>query len=276
MKDIYPTRKSDNGYFIERSEPVVYTDSLLYQSYERMGYIHIKDFFSIDSIQSCLHSKAEGFVTKEPLEGSVIRTHTGVHKFNPYDLLAKDEDLLQLVKGILGDKLYIHQSRINYKTALTGSGWIWHSDFETWHAQDGMPSMRCLSAMIPLTENTECNGSLMVIPGSHLHFYSCKKEAEVSAEENFAYQKEGVPPNDAIMEFFKRSSDKIDMVKCNPGDLVLFDCNLMHVSTQNLTSKPRTNLFFVYNHISNKLVEPFSASKPRPEEMGSRINIEIL
>ena len=199
-----------------------------------------------------------------------------MHHVEPFRFLSSYAPLVELVTEILGPQIYIHQSRLNFKEGLTGSGWAWHSDFETWHAQDGMPGTRCLSAMIPLTENNECNGSLMVIPGSHKHFYSCKKEEERSAEENFAYQKEGVPPNEAIMKFFELSNGEIEMIKCSPGDLVIFDCNTIHVSTQNLTSKPRTNLFFVYNHISNKLVEPFSASKPRPEEMGSRINLEVL
>ena len=36
---------------------------------------------------------------------------------------------------------------------FTGSGFSWHSDFETWHAEDGMPSIRTVSCSIPLMEN---------------------------------------------------------------------------------------------------------------------------
>ncbi len=42
---------------------------------------------------------------------------------------------------------------------FTGSGFYWHSDFETWHAEDGMPSMRAVSCSIALTENFAYNGA---------------------------------------------------------------------------------------------------------------------
>jgi len=154
---------------------------------------------------------------------------------------------------------------------LVGTGWYWHSEFETWHAQDGMPDMRCLSAMIPLTRNTECNGSLMVLPKSHLYFWSSKKsEKEYSAEENYSDQKEGVPDNDAILKLFKLTNSDVKMIKCNPTDLVLFDCNLMHVSTQNLSKSDRANLFIVFNSIENKLQDAFSYNFNRPNELGNR------
>lgn len=48
------------------------------------------------------------------------------------------------------------------------------------------------------------------------------------------------------------------------GTLILFDCNTIHGSNGNITPDPRSNAFFVYNAVSNRLQEPFSAEKPRP------------
>jgi ectoine hydroxylase len=275
MTDNYPTRKEATGRFIIRKEPTSY--SQYFPLYNQYGYGLLKGYFSKREIEECQLSchSAKGLVTNEPGQ-QVIRSVTGVHLNEPFKSLATHDSLVSLIRRMLGSEIYIHQSRINYKEAISGSGWAWHSDFETWHAQDGMPTMRCLTAMIPLTENTNCNGSLMVIPKSHELFYACKKEEEVSAEDNFAYQKEGVPDRAAILKFFEHSNDSIDMITCSPGDLFLFDCNTIHVSTQNLSSKPRTNLFFVYNSIENKLVDPFTASKPRPEEMGTRETLEVI
>ncbi|MES8739290.1 phytanoyl-CoA dioxygenase family protein, partial [Cutibacterium acnes] len=72
--------------------------------------------------------------------------------------------------------LLIHQSRINLKNGFNGKEFYWHSDFETWHVEDGMPNMRAVSCSITLTDNTVYNGSLMVIPGSHKYFVSCVGE----------------------------------------------------------------------------------------------------
>ncbi len=258
MKDIYPTRKTSKGRFIKRSCPVSFNND--YRAYIDDGYMVIKNFFSAELIGKLKSHSYTGMTTKEP-ESDTVRAVSGFHHDMP---LIESDALIELVSNILGSGFYVHQSRINYKKSLSGSGWSWHSDFETWHSQDGMPLMRCLTAMIPLTENTECNGSLMVIPGSHETFISCPKGKNSGAENEFADQKEGIPADDDIRGLFGLYGKDVVMIKCSPGDLVLFDCNLMHVSTANLSSKDRTNMFMVYNSIENLLINP-----SRPEELGA-------
>lgn len=282
MIDYYPTRKSNKGYFVDRREIVAYhkpkcITKNLFEKYCQDGFLIIKDFFHPIEIQECEHGadSVQGLITSDPAI-KAIRSRTGIHNQDPFKMVASNPMLLEMMQSLLGSDIYIHQSRINYKAGIGASGWAWHSDFETWHAQDGMKEMRCITAMIPLTENTECNGSLMVIPKSHELFYCCKKEPERSAEEQFAEQIEGVPPVEAISKFFERSKGEIVMIKCRPGDLVIFDCNLIHVSTSNMTPHDRTNLFFVYNSVENQLVEPFAASGYRPMEMGTRGEIKAL
>ena len=78
-----------------------------------------------------------------------------------------------MAEQLLGSRVYVHQSRINYKSGFDGKEFYWHSDFETWHAEDGLPRMRAVSASIALSDNTPLNGPLMLIPGSHRHFVAC-------------------------------------------------------------------------------------------------------
>lgn len=277
--DNYPTRLHNEGKFLKRKEPVAYDRPLFfshnqYYSYLRDGFLIIRDFFYDVDIWHCLNASTSvnGFITPEP-KLKAVRAKTGIHDQEPFKSVIENEKLLMIARSLLGSAVYIHQSRINYKSGLNSNGWYWHSDFETWHAQDGMPSMRCVSAMIPLTDNTECNGSLMLVPGSHKMFYSCKKEAQVSAEENFADQKEGVPDEKALKKFLK--NDPV-MAITKPGDLILFDCNTIHVSNPNMTNSPRTNLFAVYNSVENKLERPFSTNKHRPESMGTTKISKVL
>lgn len=259
----YPTRIDDKSRFLRRQELVSY--DLTIREYIENGFMIIRDFFNKDAIKNCLQYTGEkiGFDVKEP-KGSEIRSKTGIHNNFPFKSLIENERLIKIVSGILGGGYYIHQSRINYKKAFSGSGWSWHSDFETWHSQDGMPEMRCVSAMIPLTENNQCNGSLMVVPKSHHYFWGSPMGKNTGAENEFADQKEGVPDTIALKRFFKNSKGEIILLTCSPGDLILFDCNLLHVSNPNLTSKDRTNLFFVFNSIENQLINP-----KRPEEFGA-------
>jgi hypothetical protein len=43
-------------------------------------------------------------------------------------------------RQLLGSDVYVHQSRVNFKPGFNGQDFYWHSDFETWHAEDGMPA----------------------------------------------------------------------------------------------------------------------------------------
>lgn len=66
--------------------------------------------------------------------------------------------------------MYVHQSRINFTSGFGGAEFDRHSDFETWHARDGMPRPRAVGISLVLTENYAFNGPLMVMPGSHETF----------------------------------------------------------------------------------------------------------
>ena len=170
----------------------------------------------------------------------------------------------------------MHQSRINYKAGKDANGWNWHSDFETWHAKDGMPDMDCFTALIAVDDNTIENGCIMFIPKSHTKFISCPSVGEVKPEDEFSEQKEGVPSNEIIDSVCKMLGTSVIPVECKAGDLILFDCNLLHSSGANTTDGKRTNLYFVFNSVANSLQVPFSGSEHRPEEMGAIINATIL
>ena len=93
-----------------------------------------------------------------------------------FSRLTRDPRILGIVRQLLGSEVYIHQSRINDKIGFESAGFDWHSDFETWHAEDGMPAMRAVSVSLMLTDNNEFNGPLMLIPGSHHMFVPCVGE----------------------------------------------------------------------------------------------------
>ena len=58
-----------------------------------------------------------------------------------------------------------------------------------------------------------------------------------------------------------------------PGSVIVFDSNVMHGSNGNITPFPRSNVFFVYNAISNQVLNPFGNHPPRPEAICSRKKI---
>ncbi|HEX6201052.1 MAG TPA: phytanoyl-CoA dioxygenase family protein, partial [Thermoanaerobaculia bacterium] len=181
-----------------------------------------------------------------------------------------------IARQILADDVYVHQSRVNLKPGLRGNEFYWHSDFETWHVEDGMPRMRAVSCSIALTPNYEFNGPLMLVPGSHQYFLSTVGETpEEHYKESLQKQEIGVPDAEGLEKLIELGGG-IEVPKGPAGSVTMFECNTMHGSASNITPFARTNLFVVYNSVDNRLVEPFSGQKPRPEYLGERETVEPL
>lgn len=292
-QDIYPSRRSNEPAILRRQDPVIYSRGtpprpLTYrdvQSYEQNGFLQLKELFSpreVDALTRELNRltskdairKAEETVT-EPDSGAV-RSIFCVHALSEvFDRLSRDPRLLNVARHLLGDDVYIHQSRVNLKPGFSGKEFYWHSDFETWHVEDGMPRMRAVSASIALTENTILNGPLMLIPGSHRHYISCIGETPKGHYlQSLKRQELGVPDQDSLE--FLASESEIVAPTGPAGSVLFFECNTMHGSNSNITPLPRSNAFFVYNAMSNRVVEPFSGMAPRPEFIATRERIEAL
>ncbi|MFN3579937.1 MAG: ectoine hydroxylase [Pseudomonas sp.] len=293
--DLYPTRLTEQHAPISRRDPVVHArnqhrwsgplDEVALSRYERDGYLWFEGFFSQESMQPFFDELMEMAqdeqllaseqVISDPASGA-IRSVFGMHELSErFSALTRDPRILGMVRQLLGSEVYIHQSRINDKFGFQGSGFDWHSDFETWHAEDGMPRMRAVSASLMLTDNNEFNGPLMLIPGSHQHFVPCLgKTPEANWKSSLKRQQFGVPSKEVLAGMAERGG--IQAPKGPAGSLLLFECNVLHASNGNMSPWPRSNLFFVYNSVDNKLGKPYAAQQQRPEHLAARRNTQAL
>ncbi|MCQ6562817.1 ectoine hydroxylase [Paenibacillus mendelii] len=287
MIDQYPTRKLAYPTITERKDPVVYNHNLNQNEidlshlayYEENGFLFLDHFFAADEVeqfkfetQRLLSASRTAKIPEVILEpgGDEVRSVFAVHESNRFfQDLAAHPRLQAVIKQIIGSEVYVHQSRVNFKPGFTGKEFYWHSDFETWHAEDGMPRMRALSCSIALEDNTLFNGALMVIPGSHRVFVSCVGQTPDDHYKNSLRRQEyGVPDQESLTTLVNQSG--IEMPVGKAGSVLLFDCNLIHGSNSNISPFPRSNAFFVFNSVDNRLQNPFSASKPRPHFIASR------
>ncbi|MBY4677378.1 ectoine hydroxylase [Marinobacterium arenosum] len=291
--DAYPSRGGRQPALAERKDPVVYStnalecpiDYALVEQYERQGFLILENVFSereVAAFQQELGSlleddgvKASEHSITEPGSGD-IRSIFMVHETSlVFKKLAADPRLAGLARYLLNDQVYVHQSRLNYKPGFAGKEFYWHSDFETWHIEDGMPRMRALSISITLTENFDCNGPLMLVPGSHKSYAVCEGETPADHYKSSLKKQEcGVPSNDCLSQLVEAGG--IETATGKPGSIIVFDCNTMHGSNGNITPFPRSNAFFVYNALSNRVVEPFCDQPPRPEYICSRERIQPI
>lgn len=295
LKDKYPSRSGQDARLDARLDPVVYAlepalllpyvtaDQL--SQYERDGYLILPDVFTEDEVK-CFQVELERLLKSEEIQGSdevitepgsgEIRSIFRVHSISPvFKKLAADMRLVKIAQGVLNDDIYIHQSRLNYKPGFRGKDFYWHSDFETWHVEDGMPGMRALSMSITLTENTPHNGPLLLIPGSHKSYAVCTGHTPDNHFKASLKKQEYGVPDDALLGRLVSQGGIVSAV-AKPGSVVIFDCNTMHGSNSNITPDPRSNAFFVYNAMSNRVTEPFCEQAPRPEYICTRQHIERL
>lgn len=290
--DFYPSRQGSE-HCIERQDPTVYSpkdktapvSETQIKHYSEQGFMVLDGLFSETEVHEfqkeleLLHCndsvKESGETITEPESGD-LRSIFRVHESSPvFSALASDSRLVELARYILNDEVYIHQSRLNYKPGFRGKEFYWHSDFETWHVEDGMPRMRALSMSITLTENFEYNGPLMLIPGSHHQYAACSGDTpDNHYQASLKKQEYGVPSDNQLKDMV--TTGGIVTLKTKPGSVIVFDCNTMHGSNGNISPATRANVFFVYNAISNKVVSPFCSQPPRPEYICSRRQIKSL
>lgn len=292
--DGYPSRVASEPSISPRHDPVVHPapdavrDAITRPAqleYERDGYVVLEDVFTPEET-AAMRAELEALGERDEVRDDprtvlepnddTVRSIFEVHRLS--DLFARvlsDARLVDPARRLLGDAVYVHQSRVNFKPALHGKEFFWHSDFETWHIEDGMPRMRAMSCSIALTDNTEFNGPLMVIPGSHHWYVACVGETpERHYEQSLRRQEYGTPDGDSLRWLVDQGG--IAAPKVRAGSVVLFECNMMHASGVNLSPYPRSNVFVVYNSVDNALVAPYGVDEPRPSYIANRDPTPII
>ena len=202
-------------------------------------------------------------------DGSTVRSVYGLHRSVPELAdLARTPALLSAARQLLGDDVYVHQSKINLKAAFGGDQWEWHQDYIYWLHGDGIRKPDLLNVAIFLDEVTEFNGPLTFIPGSHTEGVLSGEFAEgmplgyedapawvatLTADEKFQVRPE------VIADLACRNG--LRAPKGPAGSVLVFDPNILHSSGPNISPFRRAMLMFVYNAVGNA---PHPVPNPRP------------
>lgn len=288
----YPSRLPAGSVelLLPRDVPVVWSDEstrdhgaldpAALAHFDRHGFVSLPSFFDVEEVRA-LQAELDAQLAwaashpddprlvREP-DADALRSIFAVHQTSAtFEAISRDPRLLAIARQLLDDDVYLHQTRLNLKPGFDGKEFWWHSDFETWHHEDGMPTMRCFSCVIALSDVTPHNGPVLFLPGSHRTFVGCVGETpDDNHQTSLRRQTIGVPSREAITAL----SQKHGLVgPTGPaGTVVLFDCNLLHASNGNVTPDPRHHLFFVYCAMDNRVVDPPSGRRPRPTYVATR------
>ena len=225
--------------------------------FERDGYLFFPGLFTPDETRTLtdavpeLYSRQEDYNVREKGTNSV-RTNFAAHMYSaPFARLGRHPRMIEPVEDLLGEKLYMHQFKINGKMAFEGDVWQWHQDYGTWKNDDLMPTERAMNIAIFLDEVNEFNGPLMFIPGSH-------KKGVVDARHDLTTTSYPLwtVDNALITQLVNRaggSKGGIVSPKGPAGSMILFHSCLVHASTSNLSPFNRVAVYLSLCAVSNHI-----------------------
>lgn len=100
----------------------------------------------------------------EAPEGTIYGAHLSEPAFRK---LAAHPRLIGVARELLGEDVYVHQSRLISRFAEAGTDVAWRRDFASWSAVDGIKAPRQVTAAIVLGETDPSEPVLHVGSGSH-------------------------------------------------------------------------------------------------------------
>jgi ectoine hydroxylase len=222
------------------------------QQFDREGYLFFASLFSREEIQ-VLNDEVPALYAQHRPEnvreksGDAVRTNFAAHLYSyPFAKLARHPRMVEPIRQLFGEDVYMHQFKINGKAAFDGDVWQWHQDYGTWRADDQMPEARAMNVAIFLDDVNEFNGPLMFIPGSHkLGVLDADHDTSTTSYPLWVINHE------SITKLVERGG--IVAPKGPAGSMILFHGCLVHASSSNLSPWNRVSVYLSLCAISNHI-----------------------
>jgi ectoine hydroxylase len=251
-------------------------ETALVEQYRRDGFLLLPPEFLTGDVLGAVAALMPEMLSDEgprrilERDNVTVRSVYGVHQtFPEIRDIARQPAVLGVVRQLLDDDVYIHQSKINIKAPLAGDQWEWHQDYIYWLENDGIRKPDLVNVSVFLDDVTEFNGPLTFVPGSHDRGVLSATLADgmplgyedapewvgtLTAEEKFKV-------SGTVLEEMARSNGMVSP-KGPAGSVLFFNPNLLHASSPNLSPFRRAMLIFVYNSVRNA---PVGVTQPRPD-----------
>jgi len=220
--------------------------------FDRDGYLFFLSLFTPDEIARLVAEVPAIFDEHRPENvrekgSNAVRTSFAAHMYSePFARLARHPRMIEPVKQLYGEDVYMHQFKINGKMAFDGDVWQWHQDYGTWTNDDQMPEARAMNVAIFLDEVNEFNGPLMFIPGSHkLGVLEAGHDTTTTSYPLWTIDHE------TIGRLVARGG--LVAPKGPAGSMILFHGCLVHASTSNLSPWNRVAVYLSLCAVSNHI-----------------------
>jgi ectoine hydroxylase-related dioxygenase (phytanoyl-CoA dioxygenase family) len=189
---------------------------------------------------------------------SFTRSDTGQRNvrriFNPiahhqaFNDLVFHEGIVDAVESLIGPNIQLHHTKLNLKPPASGHArFEWHQDYPFFpHSNYDL-----LAVAVHIDEATTENGCLRVIPGIHK---GGPREHAFSADGAFSSQlkDQGYIPDESHWL----------NVTSPAGGVEMHHCNMLHSSTANRGTKPRSAVIIQYRAADNVQLSPDWPDRP--------------
>ena len=228
------------------------------ESYNRDGYVIIKNFFSDNEVQLLLDAYHQDQLVKDSAinvddnDGFNTKLSLWYNSGDDiYGAFSRSERVVDGLEMILGDKVALYHTKFMQKEPRVGGAWEWHQDYGYWY-DNGFLQPEMLSVMVAVTRANKENGCLQVLKGSH----KIGRINHGSTGEQIGADMKRVEAAMKLMELV--------YVELEPGDTLYFHGNVLHRSDANTSDTARFSLISAYNLAANKsfMGEPEASHTP--------------
>jgi ectoine hydroxylase-related dioxygenase (phytanoyl-CoA dioxygenase family) len=220
--------------------------------YEDQGYLVFPEVLSAEELAALRGALAEVLVEAEGLQTSnekfsVTRTDDGGWSprriYNPtaqhpafYDLVFHSK-ILDTVENLIGPNIQLHHAKINLKPPSNREArFEWHQDYPFFpHTNFDL-----LAVMVYFDDSTEENGCVTIIPGSHK-----------AGPRNHLFARDGAFSSQLEDRSVTADPSQWLRVPVPAGGMELHHCNMLHSSTANRGTRPRTAMVIQYRAADN-------------------------
>ncbi len=175
----------------------------------------------------------------------------GMHLFDErLGTLTRHPAILGPAEQLLGNKVFVHQSRINMKQ--TGGSIVeWHQDYGTYHRIDGIPRPHGIMIAVFLDDVAAVNAPVLAVPGS-------QREGMVSEaviDEGVAdHERAAKHRYDITPETMSRLVDNhgLEAIEARKGALLFMNMTVVHGSSVNISPLRRLLLYINVSTVDNR------------------------
>lgn len=231
--------------------------------FHREGWLFLPELFTPEEVDLLRQEAVTIYDQHRPEiwreKNGAPRTAFAAHLYNEaFRLLAAHPRMIRPVEQVFGEQVYMHQFKINAKSAFSGEVWQWHQDYGTWRRDDGMPEPRAMNISVFLDEVMPINGPLLLVPRSQEG-----GNLEAAHDTSTTSYPLWTLDNDTVAGLVDRGGIVAPTGK--PGGMLMFHGNLVHGSAGNITPYPRKIVYLTLNAVSNHIRTP-----TRPEFIAHR------